>query len=49
MNDLDITDIPFEIEYNDETGRFLLEILHGINISYQNELQKKEIYRTSFK
>ena len=39
MNDQD-----FKIEYNDETGTFLLEILHGINISYQNALQKKEIY-----
>ena len=44
MNGQDITDIPFEIEYNDETGTFQLEILHGEIISYQNELQKKEIY-----
>ena len=43
MNNQDITDIPFEIEYNDETGTFLLEVLHGLNISYQNELQKKKI------
>ena len=41
MNDQDITD--FKIEYNDETGTFLLEVLHGLNISYQNALQKKEI------
>ena len=41
MNDKDITD--FKIEYNDETGTFLLEVLHGLNISYQNALQKKEI------
>ena len=43
MNDQDITD--FKIEYNDETRTFLLEVLHGLNISYQNALQKKEIYR----
>ena len=45
MNNQDITDIPFEIEYNDETGTFLLEILHRQIKSYQNELQKKEIYK----
>ena len=44
MNDQDITDIPFEIEYNDETGIFLLEVFHRQIESYQNELQKKEIY-----
>ena len=47
MNDQDITD--FKIEYNDETGTFLLEVLHGQNISYQNALQKKEIYINSEK
>ena len=41
--------LPFEIEYNDETGTFQLEVLHGQNISYQNELQKKKIYINSEK
>ena len=44
MNDQD-----FKIEYNDETVTFLLEVLHGQNISYQNALQKKEIYINSEK